>query len=256
MSDHSRRSWLIFIFLLSINALMAFLTFVLGLADEMAAAGPATASTPDVPRWVLGLANAGLILAVYGSLGSLGLRLSSRIGLAGVFREDASRRELFLNPMLIGVLIGIFFIIGDRAFSSAAGWEGFSHPTFPSSLIASATAGIGEEILFRMFLLSLWAFLFNLILKRWNQTGLALWMGNVIAAFVFAAAHIPSVMFLLGARTFSEIPTVTLVELLVLNSVLGLIAGDRYIKIGLVAAVGVHFWADIVWHVAYPLIMP
>lgn len=38
-----------------------------------------------------------------------------------------------------------------------------------------------------------------------------------------------------------------------LFAVVGLVAGQRYIKDGLVAAVGVHFWADVVWHVVWPL---
>jgi hypothetical protein len=31
-------------------------------------------------------------------------------------------------------------------------------------------------------------------------------------------------------------------------------AGERYMKDGLIAAAGVHFWADIAWHVIYPLL--
>ena len=31
-------------------------------------------------------------------------------------------------------------------------------------------------------------------------------------------------------------------------------AGERYMKDGLVAAAGVHFWADIIWHVVWPLL--
>jgi membrane protease YdiL (CAAX protease family) len=242
--------------LLSLNAMLALLTFITGLADEMAAAGPATASMPDVPQWVLGLANAGLILVVYGALGSLGLIMSYKLGLAGVYRKAADRRELFLSPLLIGVLVGIFFVLVDQIFAGSPSWDGFSHPVFPASLIASASAGIGEEIVFRMFVLSLWAFLLNLLLKRWNKTGVALWTANIIAALAFAAGHIPSAMFLLGARTLSEIPPLVLTELFLLNATLGLIAGERYVRVGLVAAIGVHFWTDIVWHVLYPLIIP
>ena len=38
------------------------------------------------------------------------------------------------------------------------------------------------------------------------------------------------------------------------NAVLGLIAGERYMKDGLVAAAGVHFWTDVVFHVLSGLI--
>ena len=63
----------------------------------------------------------------------------------------------------------------------------------------------------------------------------------------------PCLMLLTGASTPAEIPIPTLVELFLVNGLLGLAAGRWYVKEGLVAAVGVHFWADIVWQVIGPL---
>jgi hypothetical protein len=77
----------------------------------------------------------------------------------------------------------------------------------------------------------------------------------MIAALAFAAAHLPAAMLLVGVQTPAELPLLILVELFALNGLLGMVAGERYIKDGLVAAVGVHFWADVVWHVLYPLFM-
>lgn len=255
MEEHAKRSWLLFLLLLSINALAAFLTFALGLADEMAASVPTTASMPDVPQWVLGLANAGLILVVYGTLGSLGILLARKSGLPGIYRQGASRRELFLRPLLIGVLIGAFFIAIDGAFAMTAQMAGPAHPPFPASIFASVAAGIGEEILFRLFWLSLWAYLLGLIFRRPEFGRFKRWAAISFAALAFAAVHLPSTMFLLGARTLSEIPAALLAEVLFLNTALGLVAGERYVRVGYLAAVGVHFWTDIVWHVIYPLIL-
>ena len=42
-----------------------------------------------------------------------------------------------------------------------------------------------------------------------------------------------------------------LAELIVLNGILGLLAGESFARDGLVAAAGVHFWADVVWHVIF-----
>jgi hypothetical protein len=256
MTPHRRRSWLIFSLLLATNALLAFLVFSLGLADEMAAAGPATASMPDVPQWILGAANAGLIIVIYGTLGAVGIILSAKMGLPTIYRQDANRREFLGTPMFLGLLCGVFLIIVDRAFAINTGWEGFAHPTFPASFFASATAGIGEEIIFRLFLLSLWLFLLRKLFKRHHLRGVTAWVANGIAALAFAAAHIPATMFILGARTINEVPLNVLAALLILNSSLALVAGERFLKDGLVAAVGVHFWADIVWHVLYPLLLP
>jgi hypothetical protein len=61
-------------------------------------------------------------------------------------------------------------------------------------------------------------------------------------------------MILLGVTSPAEIPPLMLGELFILNGVIGLVAGERYIRDGLIAAVGVHLWVDIVWHVIWPLV--
>ena len=47
------------------------------------------------------------------------------------------------------------------------------------------------------------------------------------------------------------LPAMMLAELIVLNGILGLLAGESFARDGLVAAAGVHFWADVVWHVIF-----
>jgi membrane protease YdiL (CAAX protease family) len=241
--------------LLVTNVLLAVLIFVLGLADEMVAAGPATASMPDVPQWILGLANGGLILILYGLMGALGFVISQRSGLPGIYREGSSMRELLMLPLIIGSLMGGFLIVLDRAFAINTQFDGLAHPAFPASLLASATAGIGEEIIFRLFLLSLWVFMLGLIFKRPELETFKFWIANLIAAAAFAAAHLPAVMFMIGARNLGEIPSAVIAEVMILNLSFALVAGERYIKYGLIAAVGVHFWTDIIWHVVYPLLL-
>ncbi len=83
---------------------------------------------------------------------------------------------------------------------------------------------------------------------------LALWLGVVVSALAFSAAHLPSAMFLFGTTSPAELPIPVLAELVLLNTLLGLITGERYLRDGLVAAMAVHFWADIVWHVIWPLL--
>jgi hypothetical protein len=45
-----------------------------------------------------------------------------------------------------------------------------------------------------------------------------------------------------------------LAEIFLLNGLLGVVAGGLFARRGAVAAMGVHFWADIVWHVVYGII--
>lgn len=221
---------------------------------EQLAPGAGQATSLNQPRWVLALANGGIILVLYGLAGLGGIWFARRLSLPAVYREGAGWRQWFVIPMLAGLGMGVLLVVADQIFAAAAHWQGFPHPQFPFSLIASATAGIGEEILFRSFILGLWAFLANLFLHRWRATQAALWIGNVIAALAFGAGHLPAAMFLLGVTTPAAIPAPILLELIILNGMLGLVAGERYLRVGLVAAIGVHFWADIVWHVVWPLV--
>ena len=251
--SNSRKQLVVFAVLLATNALLAFLTFALGLQDQLFLDQGISPPLPSIPSWLLGLANAGLIVALYGLLGVAGFWLARKLGLPGIFREQAGWRNWLVIPMTLGVITGIVITLVDRILASVGNWNGFEHPPFPMSLIASATAGIGEEILFRGFVMVLWAFLLNLILKRWEARKTALWIGNVIGALAFAAGHLPSAMMLLGVTSPAEIPPLVLAEGLVLNGIVGLVAGEQYTRNGLVAAVGVHFWVDIVYHVIWPL---
>lgn len=238
-----------FVLLYTLLVLLTYLVFPI---EQLLPAGVEAPSLP-LPGWAFGLANAGITLVVYGLLGLAGCWFASRLSLPGIYREGAGWRQWFVVPLLLGLVVGVLVVVIDQLFAVAANRHGFPHPQFPLSIFASATAGIGEEILFRSFVLGLWAFLADLVLRRWRTTQSALWFGNVIAALAFSAAHLPSAMAILGIDTPSAIPASILLELFVLNSLLGLVAGERYMRQGLVAAMGVHFWADIVWHVIWPL---
>lgn len=73
----------------------------------------------------------------------------------------------------------------------------------------------------------------------------------MIAALGFAASHFGTVMVLAGANSINELSPVLMVEIFVQNGIVGLVAGQRYMKDGLVAAAGVHFWTDVVFHVIW-----
>jgi hypothetical protein len=238
---------------LVIYAILALVTYLFIPIEQLTTPGMPT-PTITIPRWQLGLANAGIILVIYGLVGLAGNWFAHQLKIPQTYREDAGWKDWFIWPMLLGLGIGVIFVIADRIFVAAGLGEGFPHPAFPFSMIASATAGIGEEILFRSFVMGLWATLLNLLLRRWTTTQVALWAGNIIAALAFSASHIPGIMVILGVTNPAEIPTLIIVEIFLLNSIVSLVAGERYMRNGLVAAIGIHFWTDIIWHVIWPLI--
>lgn len=265
----SRKQILVLGALVGVYALLAFLTYALGPLRE-SLLRTAEGSTLPLPLARVSYVqaatwNAGIVVAFYGLLGLLGIWLAGRVGIPGVFRPRAGLRSWVFWPAGIGLAAGAGAALLDYAFTLKEGiWVGFPHPEFPLSLVASATSGIGEEILFRMVIMGVWAYIWLRIARKrhiaTSELGPArttgIWIGNVIAALAFGAAHIPTVMVLLGTTSVSGIPPVALIELFALNGIIGIAAGQQYARDGLVAAAGVHFWANMFWHVAWPALGP
>jgi membrane protease YdiL (CAAX protease family) len=242
--------------LVAVYSLLAAMTYLVFPLDELLPTQALPTPELTIPGWQLALANAGIGIGLYGLLGLAGFWLACKLGLPGIFQPNSGWRRWLLFPMLLGLGLGVAIGFADLFFAMLQDWPGFPQPSFPFSLVASATAAIGEEILFRSFVLGLWAFLLHLVLRRWTDRRVALWIGNLLAALAFAASHLASAMLLLDVASPVEIESLILVEILLLNSAVGWIAGMQYIRQGLVAAIGVHFWVDVALHVVWPLIGP
>jgi len=203
------------------------------------------------PRPVLALINALASLIVYGGLGYLGLRLAASVGFATLWDDRVTNRQRFLWPLILGLLIGSFFIVVERLLLPFHAVGPLPHPPFPTSLTASAAAAIGEEILFRLFLVSLGVYLLGKLLTKETYREPVFWTVTAVSGLLFALAHLPSLMFMLELDDISAIPAALLVEMLILNGSLSLVAGYNLKKYGIVAAMGIHFWTDVLWHVLY-----
>ena len=243
----------VFITLLGTYALAAFLTYAFFM-DQLAVDAGVPMPDMGVSNAVLGLANAGIVIVVYGLLGLAGFWFARKLDLPGIFSESGNWRGWFIIPLGLGLVCGVALVIADMLFAPINGFGRMVHPGFPVSILASLSAGIGEEIVFRGFVFGLWSFILNWLFKRFNGRTAALWIANVIAALGFAASHFGTIMVLTGATSLNELSPVLMVEIFILNGIIGLIAGQRYMKDGLVAAAGVHFWTDIVFHVVWGLI--
>jgi len=203
---------------------------------------------------VLALVNAFIMLVLYGGLGFLGLKLSQKLVFANIWDSKVSNKQRLLIPGFIGLGIGVFFIFADAILSQFHTLGPLPHPPFPNSLVVSAVAGIGEELIFRLFFISFWVWLISyVILKKKLQTQI-FWIVVILSSVAFAVGHIPSVMILLGLNTVNEIPFALMTEIILLNVVLSLFAAYYFRKFGFLAAVGIHFWTDIVWHVIWGMI--
>lgn len=242
----STPSWQLYAILVGILAFSAALSPLLPQNNGQPAS--------PIPPWQLALASAGLMLVLYGGLGAIGLKLTARLGWPDLMNPAISWRQRVGYPALSGLVIGVIFIMADALFSRLHPLGPMPHPPFPTSILASISAGIGEEILFRLFLISFWTWLISVWLLKGRYTNMTFWIITGMSALAFAAAHLPSFFFLTGAQTITDLPPALLVEIFALNGLLSLAAAWWMRKAGFLAAVGVHFWADIIWHVIWGLV--
>ena len=109
--------------------------------------------------------------------------------------------------------------------------------------------GVYEELLTRLFLLTLIAWIAN---RSWRNTALklsssAFWLANIFAAVIFGLGHLPS------ASLFMPITPLVVVAALLLNGVAGIAFGYLYRRDGLEAAMIAHFTCDLVIWVVGPM---
>jgi len=240
----------IFVGLVALYAGLAGISIFL--PTGIAATNP-TATELPAPLPVLALANVGIVLVLYGGLGFIGLVLSRKIGLPDIWDSAITNRQRFLIPAIIGIGIGLVLVVADLLFAPFNGIGRFVHPPFPISVVAAITAGIGEELMFRLFFISFWTWLIGQVILRGRWQTQVYWVVSVFSALAFAMGHLPSVMFLFGWTDISQVPPILLAEMILLNGLLAMVAAYLFKKFGYLAPVGVHLWADVVWHVLWGL---
>jgi hypothetical protein len=204
-----------------------------------------------IPKPVILMVNAAIMLVLYGGLGFIGLKISQKLAFADILDDRVSAKQRLLFPALLGVGIGLFFIVTDSLLSQFHPLGSLPHPPFPSSLLVSASAAIGEEIIFRLFFIpfGVWLISYVILKKRWQEQ--VFWIVAILSALAFSFGHLPSVMVIFGISGITEIPPVLMLEIMLLNGVLTLFAAYYFRKYGFLAAVGIHFWVDVVWHVVW-----
>lgn len=194
----------------------------------------------------------------------VGLHLAKKVGLGLPILEgwlEGREVKSYLKSILgisigLGILAGILIIGLDYLFSLAGvtinvaqegqvnlpAWQGF---------LASFYGGINEEILLRLFLMTLLVWIFFKIKKTEDgkPTKVGIWLAIILAAVIFGVGHLPTVFAI-------TTPTpLLIVRTIILNCAGGIIFGWLYWKKGLESAMISHFSADIVLHVILPLIV-
>lgn len=190
-----------------------------------------------------------------------GLLLSKRIGmglpiLQGVLDGKNQTKELksILLPSIgCGILAGVLIVLLCIPFNklvpelqnvelSIATWK---------ALLASLYGGIAEEVLLRLFLVSLFVWITFKIKKGKDggPTVWGIWLSIILATVFFGLGHLPA------TAQITKLTGIVIIRAIVLNGIAGIIFGWLYWKKGLESAIMAHFSADIVLHVITPFVM-
>ena len=254
----SRFSWRLFWILLGAAVWGALAAIPMSL--ELVAKVLAESPPPPLPLPLLILLGAVQNLALLALFVGLGLKLGSKLGLgpklieawlAGSLKKSdvwsTIRSGLVIGVGVGAVLLPAMLFLSSRLpnlpFASAAKIELWKR------ILICFYGGIYEEILARLFLLSLFAWLIN---RSWQQPVLsssAFWIANVIVAILFGLGHLPS------ASLVMEITPFVVVAALLLNGVAALAFGWLYRKHNLEAAMLAHFTADFILYVVGPYLL-
>ena len=215
-----------------------------------------------VPLYVLLAAQLVQAIILFGVATFVGLHLARKVGLGLPILEgwlEGREVKSYLKSILgisigLGILAGILIIGLDLLFSFAGvpinltqasinppAWQGF---------LASFYGGINEEVLLRLFVMTLIAWMISRIrsTEEGKPSNTGTWLAIIIAAVIFGIGHLPAVM------AITALTPLVIVRTIVLNAVGGIIFGWLYWKKGLESAMISHFSADIVLHVILPLI--
>lgn len=198
---------------------------------------------------ILGLMTA-LQSAGYGIvLGALGIGLGKKIGL---WKDETTlTRKPLLVSLLFAVVGGLAMILPDMLFfgqySTVIMDSYATKPTIPYILASVTYGAVIEEVMLRLFAMSLIAFLlYKLFGKQQNQPTTAILVSsNIIAAILFAVGHLPATFILLGNSPL------IIARCLLLNGGIGLLFGYLYRKYGLRYAMlahgGCHVVSKLIW---------
>ncbi len=182
-------------------------------------------------------------------LGTVGILLSKKIGLWK--DEKTLTRNPLIAAMVVSVIGGLALILLDIFFFgkySQPIMDSYANkPTVVFLLASVLYGGVIEEVMLRLFMMSLVAFILHKIFdkKREKPSVGILVASNVVSAILFAAGHLPATYVLMG------LTPMIVFRCFLLNGGIGLLFGWLYRKYGLryamIAHAGCHAISKLIW---------
>jgi Type II CAAX prenyl endopeptidase Rce1-like len=208
------------------------------LPPDIAARMPATTEWPALTVRALLVLNPALLVIVAALVGAW---LAHRVGLRSLVAgtaSDAAWARTLASGSALGVVLGMALAAVDSLLQPHLGapWQQLV-ATRPSSALVVASSllygGLAEEVMLRWGAMSLMATVLCRLLGE-RRRGIAVGVAVVLAALLFAAAHLP----VLAAQV--ELTPMVVARTLLLNGVAGTVYGVLFWRRHLEAAMAAH----------------
>ncbi len=206
---------------------------------------------PSIFNDVITIGVSSLILGVI--LVFIGLWFSARANLgapilAKLFSKEPLDKIRILKATLASILlatIAALFLLGlfelQKEFYPIS--HKISRPAKPFYALVSFSAGITEEIMFRLGLMSLIIAFIQFLKNAQSPSNKLVWTGILISAVFFGLIHLPL------SNNFVDLTPFTIAVTMIGNLITGSIFGWIFWKRGLLIAIISHIAFDLVFHV-------
>ena len=189
-------------------------------------------------------------VAIAVGLGLVGIVLIPKIGFVELWDKNVTNRHRFLIPALIGTGIGLFLVVFDLIASQFFTIERLYNRQFPASILSALNTGITDELIYRLFFITLFVWLVSrfIVKNRWpNQV---FW---TVAALSAVTHILLTVIPVITAHQIieRELPVAYIIEIILLSGLVSICAAYYLRKAGFLAAASVHISANIVWLVVW-----
>ena len=193
---------------------------------------------------------AGDLLFFIPASAAVGVWLGKKVGLGSGLRELVSGtpgcwkqvRVALVPGTLVGLALGGLGLISQNVIPKDVLIPALNNPNTFERFLRCLSAALTEEIAFRLGLMTFFVWVIRAIVKRPAIHTPSLWMGNLLSALVFAAAHFPQL-------ELQRYGLSLLIPFVMTISGVGMIMGWLYMRYGLVSAIAAHLVTDLMIYV-------
>ena len=137
-------------------------------------------------------------------------------------------KKAIITTLIIAIISALILFPGDKLiFGKMNSWvieQYTAKPTIYKMLGGLLVGGIIEEVMMRLFLMSLIVFIVSKVLKKKEIPTIVFVVANIISALLFAVGHLPA------TATMTTLTPVLIIRCFLLNGGIGLAFGYLYRK--------------------------